>query len=264
MNLSHVSFVGAGKVGSAICRELFNAGYVIDMIISATPAKGMAIADAYHSNWSAEPVIPFTTKIVFVAVPDSRLEKVLHSIKCAPDTLVAHTAGSYGTDIFPETIKKRAVFYPLQTFSENRYVSFTDLPVLLEAEDADSFERLRKVAASLGSKVYPSDAGNRRMLHLAAVFANNFTNHMLTEGKEIAARAGYSFDILIPLLNETVVKAITSGPENSQSGPAFRNDRNTLDKHLELLSYSPVLQSVYRAVTKSIINYYKSHKSGQL
>jgi predicted short-subunit dehydrogenase-like oxidoreductase (DUF2520 family) len=263
MDLSHVSFAGAGRVGASFCREMFNAGYIIDMVVSATPAKGMAIADAYNAKWSDEPVFPFTTKLIIVAVPDRKLEEVLHNIKCSPDTLVVHTAGSYGTDLFPATIKKRGVIYPLQTFSENRYVSFRDLPFLLEADDPESFESLRKVAVSLGGKVYPSDAGNRKMLHLAAVFANNFTNHMLTEGKEIAARAGYTFEILIPLLNETVLKAVASGPENSQSGPAFRNDQNTLDKHLELLSFSPELQAVYMAVTKSIINYYKSRNSGE-
>lgn len=263
MDLTHVSFAGAGRVGASFCRELYNAGYIIDMVVSATAAKGIAIADAYHSKWSDKPVFPFTTKLVIVSVPDQKLEEVLHNIKCAPDAVVAHTAGSYGTDIFPETIKKRGVLYPLQTFSENRYVTFRDLPFLLEAEDPDSFESLRKVAVSLGGKVYPSDTEHRKLLHLAAVFANNFTNHMLAEGKEIAARAGYSFDILIPLLNETVLKAVASGPENSQSGPAFRNDQNTLDKHLELLSFSPELQSVYIAVTKSIINYYKNHNSGE-
>jgi predicted short-subunit dehydrogenase-like oxidoreductase (DUF2520 family) len=98
------------------------------------------------------------------------------------------------------------------------------------------------------------------MLHLAAVFVSNFTNHMLTEGKEIAVKAGFSFEILEPLIKETIQKAIDSGPENSQTGPAVRNDKNTIEKHLELLSFSPDLQKIYVDMTKSIIEYYKDKR----
>ena len=83
------------------------------------------------------------------------------------------------------------------------------------------------------------------MLHLAAVFVNNFTNHMLVQGREIALKAGFSFEILSPLIQETIAKALELGPENSQTGPAVRNDKNTIEKHLELLSFSPELPRIY-------------------
>ena len=94
------------------------------------------------------------------------------------------------------------------------------------------------------------------MLHLAAVFICNFTNHMLTAGMEVAEKAGVPFEILYPLLQETVSKALSIGPDKSQTGPAVRNDQNTIEKHLELLSFSPDLQNIYREITISIINYY--------
>jgi hypothetical protein len=94
------------------------------------------------------------------------------------------------------------------------------------------------------------------MLHLAAVFACNFTNHMMTLGKEISEYAGYTFEEMKPLIQETFIKAFETGPENSQTGPAVRNDKNTVRKHLELLSFDRDLQRIYREISKSIYKYH--------
>jgi len=116
---------------------------------------------------------------------------------------------------------------------------------------------LENLAKSIGGKVYFIDTEHRRMLHLAAVFVCNFTNHMLTMGQEVALKAGFPFEALVPLINETILKAMDIGPENSQTGPAVRNDQNTIEKHLELLSFSSELQRIYSDMTRSIIKYYK-------
>mgnify|MGYP001791587578 CR=1 FL=1 len=257
MNQFNISFAGAGRVGGAICREFFHAGFTIDLITSETERNGRLLADSCNALWSSDLLFPGSTQIIIVAVPDHKLKSVLDDIRCGPDTLILHTAGSFGIDVFPEKIKRKGIFYPLQTFSVGRNVSFEDLPILLEASDDPSAVIMKKLAESIGAKVYFVDTEYRRMLHLAAVFVCNFTNHMLTEGKDVAARAGFSFEVLIPLINETISKALTIGPENSQTGPAVRNDQNTIEKHLELLSFSPELHRIYYEMTESIIKYYK-------
>jgi predicted short-subunit dehydrogenase-like oxidoreductase (DUF2520 family) len=178
-------------------------------------------------------------------------------LTCDEETIVAHTAGSHGLDVFPENIKLRGVFYPLQTFSKNRHIKLNDVPFLLESSDSKSAGILKDLAESISTKVYFADTQHRRMLHLAAVFVNNFTNHMLAVGQDIALKAGFSFDILSPLILETISKAIEAGPENSQTGPAIRNDKNTIEKHLDLLSFSPELQRIYNDITLSIVKYYE-------
>jgi predicted short-subunit dehydrogenase-like oxidoreductase (DUF2520 family) len=177
--------------------------------------------------------------------------------------LVVHTAGSYGMEVFPENLKRKGVLYPLQTFSLNREVNFEGLPFFIEASDKVSLEHLKSIAESIGGKVHYANAESRRMLHLAAIFACNFTNHMITESRDIAEKAGFSLEILKPLINETISKALEVGPDKSQTGPAFRNDRNTIGTHMELLSFSPELQEVYNIITNSIIHYYKNTNSGQ-
>jgi predicted short-subunit dehydrogenase-like oxidoreductase (DUF2520 family) len=256
MSQYNISFAGAGRVGNALCRELYQSGYTIELVATETERSGRPVADFCKASWSPYLVFPATTRIIIVAVPDHRLKNVLNEIKCHPDTLILHTSGSTGLDVFPEKYRRTGVFYPLQTFSKGRKVSFTDLPVLIESSDEVSLIIIKEIAGSIGAKVHCTDTEHRRMLHIAAVFVNNFTNHILTAGKIVAARSDLSFDILIPLIEETVSKALAIGPENSQTGPAIRNDKNTIEKHLELLSFSPDLQNLYNEITRSIIKYY--------
>ena len=256
----NISFAGAGRVAGALCRELYHAGFKIDLIASESEKNGRLLADSSDSSWSPDLIFPDSTDVIIVAVPDHKLEGVLNKIRCRPETIVSHTAGSMGLDVFPEKIIRKGIFYPLQTFSKERKIVFNDIPVLLESSDKQSSEILENLAESINAKVHFADTEHRRMLHLAAVFVCNFTNHMLTEGKELALKTGFSFEVLGPLIKETISKAMDIGPENSQTGPAVRNDQNTIGKHLELLSFSPELQRIYCEMTNSIIRYYSKDK----
>jgi predicted short-subunit dehydrogenase-like oxidoreductase (DUF2520 family) len=257
MHNHNISFIGAGRVASSLCHEIYNKGYTIDLIVSENEKNGKALAHSCLAEWSSHPLIPSSTNIVIVAVPDHKLKSVLSSLICIEETLIVHTAGSIGLNIFPENIKMKGVFYPLQTFSKNRNINFNEVPFLIESTDSNSDEILKGLAESISLRVYFANTEHRRMLHLAAVFVNNFTNHMLVMGGEIALKAGFSLDILAPLIQETVSKALETGPENSQTGPAVRNDKNTIEMHLELLSFSPELQKIYKELTDSIIKHHK-------
>jgi predicted short-subunit dehydrogenase-like oxidoreductase (DUF2520 family) len=251
-----ISFAGAGKVATAMCRKIFEAGIKIDLIVSVSEENGRSLAGSCDAIWSPVPEFPISTDIIIVAVPDQRLKNVLENIRCGEDTLVVHTAGSMGLDSFPEQLTRRGVFYPLQTFSTGRKVDFTNIPILLESSDKRSSALLEELAASIGGRTCFVNTDQRTLIHLAAVFICNFSNHMFTMGKQIAGKADVPFDIYHPLLQETISKAMNIGPEKSQTGPAFRNDRNIIEKHLELLSFSPDLQKMYKEITMSIINFY--------
>ena len=258
MYQNNISFAGAGRVAEALCKELFHAGYKIDIVVSESEVSGKVLADSCKASWSPDLLFPVTSKVIIVAVPDRKLKKVLESIRCSNEAVVAHTAGSIGLDVFPEHFGHKGILYPLQTFSKGRKINFIDLPFLLECSDDVSATILKTLAESIGGEVHLLDAEQRRILHLSAVFAYNFTNHMLTLSKNVASRAGFTFDILTSLIKETFSKAIDSGPENSQTGPAVRNDQNTIKKHMELLSFSPEMQKIYNDMTLSIIEYYNT------
>lgn len=253
-----ISFAGAGRVAGALCMEFYRAGIEIQKIVSEYEDHGAPLANRCNASWSSELKFPDSTDIIIVAVPDHKLKELLGNIDCHEHTLVAHTAGSYGLEVFPERLKRTGVLYPLQTFSKERKVDFSNLPFFIETSDKNFSDVLRKLVESIGGNVHFVDTERRKMLHLAAVFVCNFINHLLTAGNEVASRAGFSLEVLNPLITETVSKAIDLGPVRSQTGPAIRNDVNTIEKHLELLSFSPELQTIYREITRSIITHYKN------
>jgi len=253
-----ISFIGAGKVSGALCRHFFESGCSILKIVSPTAIKGTALALSCNAEWSEDYDFTGSEDLIIAAVPDDKLTAILARITCAGNTVVAHTAGSLGLDVFPSFLKRTGVFYPLQTFSENRTISFKDLPFFIEASEPHSLQLLGDIAEAAGGKVHVTDTESRNLLHVAAVFACNFTNHMMTAGKQITERAGFSFEVLEPLISETVTKALENGPENSQTGPAFRNDRGTIKRHIDLLSFSPELQGIYKEVTRSIIEFHNN------
>jgi predicted short-subunit dehydrogenase-like oxidoreductase (DUF2520 family) len=251
-----VSFAGAGRVAGALCGEMFRSGIKIHQIVSESGSDGLPLALACHAEWSSRLSFDASNQVIIVAVPDHILKEVLADISCPSECVVAHTAGSYGLEVFPSTIRRSGVFYPLQTFSKGRSVSFKNLPFLTEASDDDTGRILHDLARSIGGNVHFINHEQRKVVHLAAVFVNNFTNYMLTSGSEIAGRAGLSLEIFEPLIRETIAKALENGPDKSQTGPAVRNDHNTIEMHLELLSFSPELQKIYREMTDSIIKHY--------
>jgi len=254
-----ISFTGAGKVASSFIPGFKTAGFSIKQVVSRNSDKGKRVALSAGARWSDTPRFDEDTDIIIVAVPDRILESVLGNISCHRNTIVAHTAGSCGLEIFPGHIEKKGVFYPLQTFSEGRNVDLKGVPIFIESYDPEVTAVLNELAVSLGCRPETADVERRRMLHIAAIFVSNFTNYMLTRGYQITRKEGFDPDLLRPLLTETVAKAIERGPESSQSGPAVRNDYNTIEKHVDLLSFSPELQTLYEELSRSIIDYYKKY-----
>ena len=146
--------------------------------------------------------------------------------------LVCHTSGS--KSIYELNKKNRtAVFYPLQTFSKGTEIDFSKIPLCIESSNSEDMLILKKITKSLGCKYYEVDSKQREKLHLAAVFVNNFTNHMYTIAKDITDKSNIDFNILKPLITETVNKIYTLDPKKAQTGPAIRGDIKTINKHIK-------------------------------
>jgi len=251
-----IVIIGAGKVGSALGRALHTQGNTILKIVSRSGEKAAALASELECEYGNELLMPMDSEMVILAVNDDALYDVLGKLKAPPDTVIAHTAGSVDLGVFGSEISNHGVFYPLQTFTHGRKYDFTSIPLFIEANNDYSEKRLKSLALSLSKKVFCLDSDKRKYIHLAAVFSCNFVNHLYGAGEEITACAGMDFKVLLPLLKETMDKASEMGPEKSQTGPAVRNDKITIEKHLELLSFSPDLQKIYRVITDSIIKKY--------
>ncbi|SCX91617.1 Rossmann-like and DUF2520 domain-containing protein [Flavobacterium caeni] len=163
--------------------------------------------------------------------------------------LVVHTSGSVSIEGLDHK-NRRGVFYPLQTFSKNKTVDFDKIPICLEAQTPDDYKMLETVAGALSKKVYPIDSTQRQALHVAAVFVNNFVNHLYAMGADICDANQIPFEILKPLILETADKVMTLTPNEAQTGPAKRNDAATIQKHLDFLPDNQ--QKIYELLTHSI------------
>lgn len=165
--------------------------------------------------------------------------------------LVVHTSGSVAMDSLQCNTRK-GVFYPLQTLSKGAKIKFKEIPICLESENKNDYKLLEQVAKSISKKVYNINSEQRKHLHLAAVFVNNFTNHLYKIGNDICTEKEVSFKILKPLIQETAKKIKYLSPDKAQTGPAKRNDKKTIKKHLELLNKEQ--KEIYNLLSKSISN----------
>lgn len=164
--------------------------------------------------------------------------------------LVVHTSGTSSIAIL-NSKNRRGVFYPLQTFSKNKTVDFSIIPICLEAENESDYNVLETVAKSISNAVFSISSEQRKALHVSAVFVNNFTNHLYQIGQEICNEHQMSFEILKPLIQETADKIKTLNPIDAQTGPAKRNDNGTIEAHLNYLT-NENQKNIYKILTQSI------------
>lgn len=187
--------------------------------------------------------------VYIIAISDDYIAAVSKKLQFH-NKLVVHTSGSIAMKAIAKQ-NRRGVFYPLQTFSKAKAVDFKYIPLCLEAEKPEDLNTLQQLADSISDAVYLIDSTQRKALHIAAVFINNFVNHLYQKGEEICTEHNVSFDILKPLIQETAAKVMRLSPELSQTGPAIRNDNKVIQQHLSDLN-TPTQQEIYKLLTKSI------------
>ena len=229
---------------------------MISILIVGKGNVGTLLNEAFHSidtlnvQWiSSRDLITIPkTDITIIAVSDDAIETV--SSKISTD-FVVHTSGSMPLSALKNNTRK-GVFYPLQTFSKNKKVDFTQIPFCLEATTEKDKKLLEKLAGFLSKKIYHISSEQRKAIHVAAVFANNFTNHMYKIAHDICNTYQIPIEILNPLINETAEKIKVLPPALVQTGPAIRKDVATIKNHLFLLTEKQ--QEIYTILTKSIQN----------
>jgi predicted short-subunit dehydrogenase-like oxidoreductase (DUF2520 family) len=187
--------------------------------------------------------------IYIIALSDNAIATVSKEIN-VENKLVVHTSGSVEMTSLSEK-NRTGVFYPLQTFSRERKVNFKTVPICIEAGQREDLAMLERLASTLTDKVYKISSEERKALHLAAVFANNFTNHMYAIANDICLENGLPFEILYPLIEETGKKVTSLAAYDAQTGPARRNDQETIKRHLGLLK-DPLRKEIYSILSKSI------------
>ena len=234
-----LTLVGRGNVGTHLAKAFAD---VAD--VSAVDPRTLSGLD---------PQADFT----LICVSDDAVAEVAGKLA---DTggIVAHASGSVPLSALPSSdCHSNGVFYPLQTFSRDIELDYSEIPVFIEGENEETAERLERLARLMSANVRRAGSETRRKLHLASVIACNFTNHLYALAADILEENGIGFDALAPLIKETARKAALGDPAANQTGPARRGDTTTINRHLDMLAGNPRLWEIYRLLSDSITDRYK-------
>ncbi|NDV84296.1 DUF2520 domain-containing protein [Bacteroides sp. 51] len=249
-----IAFIGAGNLAVNLAQALYRKGFEIVQIYSRTEESARWLAEKVNAGWTIS-LEEVTTKasLYIVSLKDSAFMELLPQIvKGKDDALLVHTAGSIPMRVWEGETTRYGVFYPMQTFSKQREVDFKGIPFFIEARRREDTELLKSIASALSDKVFEADSLQRRSLHLAAVFACNFTNHMYVLTADLLKKYNLPFEVMLPLIDETARKVHELPPLEAQTGPAVRYDENVMGKHLEMLVDEPAMQEIYQILSKSI------------
>ncbi|NDW12367.1 DUF2520 domain-containing protein [Bacteroides sp. 214] len=253
-----VAFVGAGNLATNLAKAMYRKGFRIVQVYSRTEESARALATSVEAEWTNQ-LSELTTRaeLYIVALKDTVLPDLLSQLTAQREhALFVHTAGSVSMDVWKtSTAQRYGVFYPLQTFSKEREVDFEQIPFFIEAATTQDVELLSAVAKTMSRNVYNATSKQRKSLHLAAVFACNFTNHLYAIASDVLAENELPFNALLPLIDETAAKVHHLAPKQAQTGPAIRYDENVINTHLQMLAAHPDKQQVYRLLSESIHRY---------
>lgn len=253
MNNKRIVLIGAGNVAHHLAPALLKAGINLCQIysrsIESARELGMKTGISYTSDVFA--IYPDCDIYIF-CVSDDALLALYKSVRINKSAIVLHTSGSLPLDIFQPYARNYGVLYPLQTFTKKRNLDFREIPLCIEGSDEKVLGDVKEIANQLSDSVQEINSEKRKKLHLAGIFANNFTNHLYLLAQRLLEDEGLDFAMLRPLIFETAHKVMIMPPENAQTGPARRGDEGILNMHRALLKDKKKLLHIYTLLSDSI------------
>ncbi|MCH5230039.1 MAG: DUF2520 domain-containing protein [Muribaculaceae bacterium] len=228
-----ISIIGSGNVATHLFKAL--GGKTQVELIEPHSLKGLNL----------------NSELIILAVADEAISQILPKLK-ETSSIIVHTSGSVDMECLKEKNREYGVLYPLQTFSKNLEMNYDDIPFFIEASSPSVEDKLKDIASLITKNVRYANSQARKQLHLASVFACNFTNALAGVAKELLSETDIEFSVFMPLLRQTVEKLKYLSPKEAQTGPAIRNDRKIIRAHLDMLGKEPELKALYELLTKRI------------
>lgn len=258
MQFGKIAIIGAGNTAYTLCKVLKSKGIEPFCIYVRNPEK----AEKVRADLGVEVVFSYEkvleSDLAIIAINDDAISEVAaHLIDYKG--LVVHTSGTKPSELLNRSMRF-GVFYPLQTMSKTREISFDEIPLLIYANSPDDVEMLSRFAKQFSNKVEFCDDEQRKAIHLAAVYVSNFTNVMLGIGDKLLKENGLSLDLMRPLVMEMMKKSFEISPEKALTGPARRGDFATIGEHEKMLAYNPDELAIYMILTDYIIDKYQKNE----
>ena len=250
--IKNIVFIGAGNVATHFALAFKRAGLQILQVYSRTNESANILATKLNGEYTTNlSQLVHHADLYVLSVSDDVLPDILKELKIE-NKLIVHTSGFLSMDILKQSSANYGIFYPLQTFSKSRNVDMQTVPFCIEANSLENLERLKSLAGQISADVREVNSGQRKKLHLAAVFACNFPNFMYTIANKLLDDSNIDFDMLKPLIKETAEKAQDMKPAEAQTGPAVRGDENIMLAHLEMLKDYPSYKKLYQIISDEI------------
>jgi predicted short-subunit dehydrogenase-like oxidoreductase (DUF2520 family) len=263
--IERVVIIGAGNLATQLALALTGKGIQVKQVFSRTLDSAMELAQKVNADFTNDLSCLITNADLYIiSVKDSAIKEVLQNLSLDKNSLIVHTAGSISIDVLSTYTNNFGVFYPLQTFSKSREADFSMIPICIEANNSTSLKKLHELAEMLSNSIQSVDSDQRKTLHLAAVFVNNFVNHLYVIGSEILQDSKLDFNLLKPLILETASKVESMPPIEAQTGPALRNDQSVIIEQLNQLQDFPEFQNIYSNLTDSIYHIHQKQPNDLL
>lgn len=249
-----IALIGAGNVATCLGPRLKEAGHEITAVYSRTVESARILADRLGATYTTDLKAVPASDAAIVMLKDDALKELAPAIAGSLNSaLLLHTAGSVPMDIWREAgAQKYGVLYPMQTFSKESRIDWSQVPLFIEGSSAQILNDIRQLALTISPDVTPLSSEGRRKLHLAAVFTCNFSNHMYAIAEQLLKTEGVPFRVMLPLVRETARKVESIKPQDAQTGPAVRGDRKIIQEHLALLKDNPEYAELYRLISIDI------------
>jgi len=248
--------LGSGNIAFHFAKALKNANFKIIQLYGRNKTTVSELAADINSIFTTDiNDITEEADAYLFALSDNALKTVLLHRDWKNKTLI-HTSGSTSMNVFYGFSNNYGVLYPLQSFSRDLNLNISEVPFFIEGNNYESLELIKEIAYSLSNNIIIADSETRFKVHLAAVFANNFVNHMITIGQQILINNNIPPEYISPLIKETFRKIELIGADKAQTGPAIRNDEEIIERHTKYLQDTPEWQKIYTFVTNSIKKYY--------
>lgn len=247
-----VFIIGTGNVASALCKAVIDAGHVLTGIAGRDTEQTKRFSKKYKCSTFTFKEIPDKSDFFILAIKDDSIPEVAKMLPTLSG-IVSHTSGTVELDILKK-FPSRGVFYPVASITANHPRNFKKVPICIEGSDEKSFRLLMSLASSFSNEIYSLNSEQRAALHVAAVFANNFTNHILGIAFNILEKKNLPSELLNSLVLSTVKNTFSKGSYLAQTGPAVRNDEKTIARHLKFLQKNKEYKKLYEIITNQIIS----------
>ncbi|MBT4881395.1 MAG: DUF2520 domain-containing protein [Flavobacteriales bacterium] len=247
--MKNIIFVGSGNVATHLGISLQKENYKVLQVYSRSVENAKKLAEKLSTDFTNDLTQLKTADLIIVSVKDNAISEVLSQLK---DSAIVHTSGSIGMDVFNGNFSDCGVFYPLQTFNKEIDVNISEIPFCIEGNSKKFEKQLIGIAKTLSNNVVSMNSEQRKQLHIAAVFACNFSNQMFSIADDLLAEKNLDFEILLPLIKQTISKLDKNKPKDVQTGPAKRNDTSIIQEHINQIQNKEI-KELYQKISSNIL-----------